>query len=44
MKILVLSFILLIPLGLYGKPQLKEIIDASQGLNNPFGVTFDKKR
>lgn len=43
MKILVLSFILLIPLGLYGKPQLKEIIDASQGLNNPFGVTFDKK-
>ncbi|HAD22247.1 MAG TPA: hypothetical protein DCF87_09085 [Opitutae bacterium] len=33
----------MIPLGLYGKPQLKEIIDASQGLNNPFGVTFDKK-
>ena len=43
MKIPVLSLILLVPLGLYGKPQLKEIIDASQGLNNPFGVTFDNQ-
>ncbi len=33
----------MIPLGLYGKPQLKEIIDPSQGLNNPFGVTFDNQ-
>ena len=43
MKILVLSLIILIPLGLYGKPQLREIIDSSQGLNNPFGVTFDNQ-
>ncbi|MEC8419765.1 MAG: hypothetical protein VXZ32_01445 [Verrucomicrobiota bacterium] len=43
MKILFLYLVLLIPLGLYGKPQLKEIIDASQGLNNPFGVTFDNQ-
>ena len=33
----------MIPIGLCGKPQLKEIIDPSQGLNNPFGVTFDKQ-
>ena len=33
----------MIPLGLYGKPQLKEIIEESQGLNNPFGVTFDNQ-
>ena len=33
----------MIPLGLYGKPQLKEIIEAPQGLNNPFGVTFDNQ-
>ena len=33
----------MISFGLHGKPQLKEIIDASRGLNNPFGVTFDNK-
>ena len=43
MKILVLSLAILIPLGLCCKPQLREIIDSSQGLNNPFGVTFDKQ-
>ena len=43
MKVLVLPLILLIPFGLYGKSKLKEIIDPSQGLNNPFGVTFDKQ-
>ena len=43
MKILVLSLILLIPLGFFGKPQLKEIIDESQGLNKPFGVSFDNQ-
>ena len=43
MKILVLSLILIISLGSFGKTQLKEIIDESQGLNNPFGVTFDKQ-
>ena len=41
-KPLFMYLILLIP-GLYGKPQLKEIIDPSQGLNNPFGVTFDNQ-
>ena len=43
MKLLVLNLFLLISFGLHGKPQLKEIIDASQGLNNPFGVTFDNQ-
>jgi len=43
MKILVLSLILLISLGSFGKTQLKEIIDESQGLNNPFGVSFDSQ-
>ena len=43
MKTLFLYLVIMIPLGLYGKPQLKEIIEASQGLNNPFGVTFDKQ-
>ena len=33
----------MIPLGFCGKPQLKEIIDPSQGLNNPFGVSFDNQ-
>jgi sugar lactone lactonase YvrE len=33
----------MISFGLHGKPQLKEIIDASLGLNNPFGVTFDNQ-
>jgi len=42
-KVLVLHLVLLIPLGLCGKSQLEEIIDASQGLNNPFGVTFDNQ-
>ena len=43
MKLRVLNLFLLISLGLHGKPQLKEIIDAPQGLNNPFGVTFDNQ-
>ena len=43
MKLRVLNLFLLISLGLHGKPQLKEIIDAPQGLNNPFGLTFDNQ-
>ena len=43
MKLRVLNLFLLISLGLHRKPQLKEIIDAPQGLNNPFGVTFDNQ-
>ena len=43
MKLLVLNLFSMISFGLHGKPQLKEIIDASQGLNNPFGVTFDNQ-
>ena len=43
MKLLALYFALFVPFGLWGKPQLEEIIDVSRGLHSPFGVTFDNQ-
>ena len=43
MKQLALYFALFVPFGLWGKPQLEEIIGVSRGLHSPFGVTFDNQ-
>ena len=36
-----LSFFVLLPLYLFGEPQIKEVIGPSSGLTSPFGVAFD---